>query len=426
MMVIKIDSLVSTGVGKLEKRLMGGVTLESAQKAISETANAVAEEMDRVSRSTVEQINSENFKAMKKLKNDYLAQLAQRDEEMLFLSTSKSKVEAEKQNILTRLEKLIARVENARTYEEIETFPDGSKIFEKINLNRIRATKTVNKDGKTTQINIVKGNLFRRTTYNPETGKPIRRVTNATKDGKTIEILFNNYGNIKKINPLNVKKVKLGSPIVVDRKVISNGDYCVETETYYSDGSKIKVETEKASGEVYNWIKWDNPNGWWSECYSKDMRTGVIRRGKVVKGKNEVRGYELGKTEYPNGIKIVSPYSRNIDKVTGLTVETTRMTFPKGSSVKRIDMLRMEKSTNDIKHIVVLRNGDKVELTQFKNEPLNKELTKAYGSTVILVPQKAVKIAKNGIKTEIPHDEIRPWLESFHPGYNESLYKKVF
>ena len=42
--------------------------------------------------------------------------------------------------------------------------------------------KVVNKDGKTIQINVEQlDGSVRRTTYNPETGKPIRTYTNTGK-----------------------------------------------------------------------------------------------------------------------------------------------------------------------------------------------------------------------------------------------------
>ena len=86
----------------------------------------------------------------------------------------------------------------------------------------------------------------------------------------------------------------------------------------------------------------------------------------------------------------------------------------------------MGNTSSETKHIIVLRNGDKYELTQFKSEPINSKSTSRYGKVEIFVPQKAVKISKDGTRTEMPNEEIRPWLESFHPYYNSSLWTKQF
>ena len=68
--------------------------------------------------------------------------------------------------------------------------------------------KVVNKDGKTIQINVEQlDGSVRRTTYNPETGKPIRTYTNTGKE--PVELIYDQYGRSVKTRKVNVKKQML-------------------------------------------------------------------------------------------------------------------------------------------------------------------------------------------------------------------------
>ncbi len=75
--------------------------------------------------------------------------------------------------------------------------------------------KVVNKDGKTIQINVEQlDGSVRRTTYNPETGKPIRTYTNTGKE--PVELIYDQYGRSVKTRKVNVKKADAPKPTVVE------------------------------------------------------------------------------------------------------------------------------------------------------------------------------------------------------------------
>lgn len=422
-MPININEIVTKGASKLEKKFMGGVTAESAKKAIEDTANEVKKQMDEIARVGINEVKNANQKAMAALKENHLRELAAKDRENLSLKQAEQTVKKEKDTLAGKLDKLMARVKEGLTYKQIDTLEDGSKVFEKHNLNGAKAIKTVNKEGKTTQVNVeLADKTFRRTSYNPETGKPTRTITNATKDGKTVEIQYNEYGQSKKPNVLNVKKSKTAkTPEITKRKVENISDTCVEVETFYADGSRIKAEVDRRTNEVTNWTKWDSDSsGWWSEWYSKD-RDGNVFRGKLVKSADGKR-YEKRVATTPGGIVKTMPYARHENEFTGMITNIDRLVFPKSSPVKRIEISRPEGTNSISKSVVKMKDGTIYEMTNYKEVPSNRELRPGGGREVD-APQKVVIIAKDGTKTEMKQEEIMPWLESFHPDYNFNLYK---
>lgn len=421
-MPIRIDEIITKGASSLEKKFMGGVTQESATRAISETAHEVQRQMDEVSRLGIDEVKSQNEKAMATLKEAHLRELALKDRENLVLKQSNNAVTQEKNSLEIKLKKLMAKIQDGLNFKEIESKPDGSRVFEKHSLNGVRALKTVNSNDVTTQMNIeLADKTFRRTSYNPLTKQPTRTVTNATKTGETVEILYDDYGHGGKPKVLNQKKSKENiKPTLVDRKTNKISESTIEVDNLYSDGSKIKSEVDRRTNEVRNWTKWKNANSsWWDEWYAKDERG--VSTAKRVWNENKSRiEYEQRVNISPNGIRMVSPYSRLKDEFTGVVTSVDRMTFPKSSPIKRIETFKPENSDSIIKSVVKMKNGTVYEMTDYKKVPSNRELRPG-GGLDVLAPQKVVKISKDGAKAEMNQEEIMPWLESFHPGYNFSL-----
>lgn len=420
-MPIRIDEIITKGASTLEKKFMGGVTQESATRAITETAHEVKRQMDEVSRLGIDEVNRKNEKAMATLKEAHLKELAAKDRENLSLRQTNDSVTKEKDLLSSKLEKLMAKIQDGLTFKKIDTLADGSEVFEKHNLNGVKAEKTVNKEGKTTQINVIAGKIFRRTSYNPLTEKPSRTVTNATPNKETVEILYDEYGRGGKPKVLNQKKSKeVVKPTVIDRKTTERSERTLEVETTFSDGSRMESQIDRDTNEVRQWTKWKKGEWFGSEWYSKDDRTGVEIKGKLVEGKNGQRNYQKRVITSPNGIIRTIPYSRHKNELTGLITDVDRISFPKSSPVKRIETYMTEGASKPSKGVVKMKNGTIYEMTDYKKVPSNRELRPG-GGLDVLAPQKVVKISKDGAKTEMNQEEIMPWLESFHPDFNFSL-----
>ncbi len=425
-MVIRLDEIIAKGAQNLEKKFMGGVTPESAQKAIRETAQEVERQMDEIARVGVEKVKMANEQAMNAMKEAHLKELAAKDRENLSLRQANEEITKENAEFASKIAKFMKRVKNGLTYKEIKTLEDGSKVYEKHSLNGAKAVKTVNKDGITTQVNIeLADKTFRRTSYNPLTQKPTRTVTNATKDGETVEILYDSYGRGGKPRILNEKKSKVKvKPTIVSRNTENVNENYVKVKTNYSDGSRMEAEVNKQTNEITEWQKWVNSNSFGAdEWYSKDLRTGIIYKGKRVAGVNGKRGYDKRVVISPRGIVRTMPYARHEDELTGLITNVNRMTFPKSSPVKRVDSFIAEGSNVSSKEIVRMKDGTVYEMTNYKIVPSNRELRPG-GGLEVDAPQNVVKTAKDGTRTEMPQEEIMPWLESFHPDFNFHLMRK--
>ena len=98
-MPIRIDEIITKGASTLEKKFMGGVTQESATRAISETAHEVQRQMDEISRLGIDEVKSQNEKAMAILKENHLRELASKDRENLVLKQSNKAVTQEKNSL---------------------------------------------------------------------------------------------------------------------------------------------------------------------------------------------------------------------------------------------------------------------------------------------------------------------------------------
>ena len=420
-MAINIQQIASESAATLKGKMMGGVSRESAVDAITGAATKVADLMTEEAKTAQRNFQS----SIDQLRRTHAQEIASKDTfikgQATEITETKSALTQSKQENETlgkKLSGIADRIKRAATFRRIKTNPDGTEVFAKSNINGAKMEKVVNKDGKTVQINVEQlDGSVRRTTYNPETGKPMRTYTNTGKE--PVEILYDQYGRSVKTRKVNVKKVdaqKAPKPTVVSTKILRDDDGVRELESKMSDGSIKKVMVLKSNGEVIESSHASTRDYWaatgvWYSKGNDGVRRFVKRTrndaGKIV---------EKWETIHPSGIKVVTPYSTVTDDF-GITRITERMTFPKSSNVKRIDRITVEGSNGPAKEVIKMKDGTIYELTDF----VQQNLSGARVRNKQFVPTKGVKIAKDGTRT--PFEPVLDWLKTLHPEYNNELYK---
>lgn len=420
-MAINIQKIAAESAATLKGKMMGGVSRESAVDAITGAATKVADIMTEEAR-----VAQRNFQSsIDQMRRTHAQEIASKDTfirgQAAEITETKSALTQSQQENATlgkKLSGLADRIKRAATFRRIKTNPDGTEVFAKSNVNGAKMEKVVNKDGKTTQINVEQlDGSVRRTTYNPETSKPIRTYTNTGKE--PVEIIYDQYGRSVKTRKVNVKKAdaqNVPKPTVVSTKILRDDDGVRELESQMSDGSIKKVMISKKNGEVIQ-SSHASIRDYWSATgvwYNKD-NDGVRRF--VKRTRNDAgKIVEKWETIHPSGIKVVTPYSKVTDDF-GITRITERMTFPKSSKVKRIDRITVEGSNGPAKDIIKMKDGTIYELTDFVLQDPNSRRNRQF------VPTKGIKIAKDGTRTPLEQESMLDWLKTFHPQYNNELYK---
>lgn len=424
-MTINIQKIAAESAATLKGKMMGGVSKESAVDAITGAATRVADIMTEEAK-----VAQRNFQSsIDQLRRTHADEIASKDSfirgQEVQISESKTALAQSQQENATlgkKLSGLANRIKRTATFRRIKTNPDGTEVLAKSNINGAKMEKVVNKDGKTIQINVEQlDGSVRRTTYNPETGKPIRTYTNTGKE--PVELIYDQYGRSVKTRKVNVKKADAQNapkPTVVSTKILRDDDGVRELESKMSDGSIKKVMVLKSNGEIIqsshaSCRDYWNATGVW---YNKD-NNGVRRF--VKRTRNEAgKIVERWETIHPNGIKVVTPYSTVTDDF-GITRVTARMTFPKSSKIKRIDRISVEGSHAPAKEIVKMKDGTTFELTDFKMWNTESRMPRDR----FYCPTQATLITRDGIRTPLEKAKVAmlEWLKTFHPEFNKELYK---
>lgn len=409
--MVDVRKIIAEGLAQLQKRTFGGVTPESAEVAIRNAVQEVQRQMEEVARLGVQEVNRKNAQNMEKLTQQHLAELAQKDAQMASFENRVAKAE-------TKATKANAKLKEGLKYKEIETLPDGSKVYERHTHRGTVAKATFNPDNKKVQENIqLADGTFYRTTFNPETGKPTRLITNKTKNGETVEIKYDGYGQVNEERVLNVKKSKTPKakePKIVKQEIIEKTKDYIWTRNTLSDGQIMEIQ-KSLDGKTLSWAK-KFSNGIWTEYYEKSYDGTITRRKQFVKNGE---WHKTQKIKFPSGIEVTFPYKSHTDELTGLVTDISRWNYPKSSDVKFIESHFPEGRKLPTKSVVKMKDGTVYELSNFKVD--NSDT----------IPSEIIKTLKDGTKSKIivnSNDKINKvleWLESFHPEYNMGLQKKL-
>lgn len=421
-MTIDVNKVLPKYVGKLEKKMMGGVTTESATKAIKDAIQETEQTVRVTANEAVNKLEIAHSNKMSEMKQSFLNEVNEKDSAILNLKNKVVQTETERTTLQKGFDAVLGRLKNLATFKKVKTNADGSEVFAKANKNGAKMTMTVLPDGdkgklKQLEVELLDGSI-RRTSYNLETGKRARTLSSLVfpdKPAEVVEHAYNDYGVYTGTKNFGIKKVKPAKPVPVGKpRVISDHISYIEVSRDMSDGSKIISVVNKESNEVMSWR--EMKNDWCTEWYEKTSD------GTIFKGKRPLHGgRDVQTIIYPNGIKSVYPYSVTEDELTGIKTITNRITFPKNfTEVKRIDSFTVEGANVPAKTIVKMKNGDVYTLTKYEKQKTNSELTPRNGLE-LMVPSKVVKTSKSGEVTEMPKEDIRPWLETIHPDFNFKL-----
>lgn len=422
-MTIDVNKVLPKYVSKLEKKMMGGVTTESATKAIKDAIQETEQTVRVSANEAVNKLETAHFKKMSEMKQSFLNEVNEKDSAILNLKNKVVQTETERTTLQKGFDAVLSRLKNLATFKKVKTNADGSEVFAKANKNGAKMTMTVMPDGdkgklKQLEVELLDGSV-RRTSYNLETGKRSRTLSSLVfpdKPAEVVEHAYNDYGAHTGTKNFGIKKVKPAKPVPIGNpQIISNDPYFVKVKREMSDGSCLISTVDKESNEVISWMK--KEGSWITEWYEKTS-DGVIYTGKRSVNFNLP---ETRNISYPSGVKCIYPYSVTQDELTGVKTITNRITFPKNfTEVKRMDSLTVEGSNVPTKTIVKMKNGDVYTLTKYEKQKTNSELTPRNGLE-LLVPSKVVKTSKSGDITEMPKEDIRAWLETIHPDFNFKL-----
>ncbi len=405
-----INGMVDAAKGLLQsKTLVGGVTRESAEKGIQKVAEDVYAQMQTHLSETVAPLKEEIgvLKNELSISGDVFNKFAQEAKEAaVSLKTENSSLVEQ----LKVLQEKLAKAVSKKIYEK--PLANGGKEVTEINRKGAKAVKTYNAEGQLTKKESATLHGIRRNvTYNTVTGKPAKTFTNVGGDKL---FMHGDDGKVSKITELKVTKVKPEPPASLGKRVTEKSGNGMTTVENFADGSKI--ERKYFNGVLHQETKRGSNDWIASSKYTSD--DGVVN---LVKRKNFSLSSEKLEKRYPSGH--ISKMRNVTDSKTLIEsrVESTR--FPQSSEFKEYVFKSPLNSKNAGEAELTAKNGDIYKLTDFRKEPANSTLT-PYNGLEIAVPQKVTKIAANGTTTEMAQNEIRPWLESFHPEYNFSLRYK--
>lgn len=375
-----IKNVVNKASEGLVTRTLGGVTKESASKAIQAAADNVKNIADKEIGTVQRELNQLRYDS-----NLTAQKLAQKTSEhdKFVAQTTNEKQALESQ--ITSLKERITRVLKPRTGKP-KVLPNGNTQTIKTNLNGATMTIETLPNGKKVSVTVrnIDGDI-RKTFYDPSTGKPMKTFTNTNGD-KLIK-----YQDGKSITTQNVnnKKVKSQKPKVVNTEVIKSNIYDQQTiKKTYSDGSYEVIEYSKNHNRPISSVK-------------NDANNLIVEQKNYYYRENddlvETLKYEAGNVKFPTE-KIQDYINQNITRITkydkkGKATEvkilrkggkttiikamkddygnriaskaTIRHIFPKGSRIKTSDIRELEHYR--MEETLHLRDGRKVILKPNNN-----------------------------------------------------------
>ena len=228
----------------LKKSMFGGIETKSAEKAIREVAEEGAKQISDLSQTVSSQsarithLSSEAEKATQEL-NTANARINYMREEF---ATQKGILAETTQ----KLSETKADLANAKAIKKGESkLADGSIQEIKLNKNGTRMKKITSANGnvKSVEVELLDGS-YRKTEFDPLSGKPIQTKTNTT--GKEVTVDYNTAGKSTKVSPNAEPKPEL-------LKTTKEGNKIVEE---FSDGSKaIRTQVEQGKSQIEKFDK---------------------------------------------------------------------------------------------------------------------------------------------------------------------------
>ncbi len=282
-----LTRITQNALTHLKGKTFGGVSKESAQEAVEHGVTEVIKQ----GREAIGQVQQE----MNLLRNKTAHEISQITSEK-DIAIFKAKQEAQ-QEIATAQKAADEKVKQAKAPKIFEKLlENGNKLIRKVNQNGAVMEKelisTVDKNQQPVErvlrakVETLAGDI-RKTTYNPQTGKPVKTYTN-TNGSKVYE--YQEEGFATKVNDVNVKNVKAEKPTVITQtpaKRVSGiyyGETGMEVERIYSDGSKDTItkimDRDHSDNARIKLVKVDK-NGKFLEETTK-WSTGSVRTTKML------------------------------------------------------------------------------------------------------------------------------------------------
>ena len=239
-----LTRITQNALTHLKGKTFGGVSKESAQEAVEHGVTEVIKQ----GREAIGQVQQE----MTLLRNKTAQEISQITSEK-DVAIFNAKQEAQ-QKIATAQKAADEKVKQAKAPKTFEKLlENGNKLIRKVNQNGAVMEKelitTVDKNQQPVErvlrakVETLAGDI-RKTTYNPQTGKPVKTYTN-TNGSKVYE--YKEDGFATNVNNVNVKKIMSLKPTIVEQTPAKpvpgywQGETGMEFERIYSDGSKDKI-----------------------------------------------------------------------------------------------------------------------------------------------------------------------------------------
>lgn len=232
----KLTAITEDAAKLLKQKALGGVTTESAMNAINKTKDDLA----RLADEAVSAVKTELTQFKGKSANE-MAELTSQKDKVILQTKEEAKKALEAANAKTA--QVVKQLKTPKTAEKV--LQNGNTEIRKVNKNGAVMVKEVLPNGKTIRAEVT--NLagdYRKTTYNPASGKPVKTFTNTNGD-KLIEYAPNaketktTFVNNKKLKPMKPTALK---PEILKDDALSLNAYIKQT---YSDGSYEMIDYSK-------------------------------------------------------------------------------------------------------------------------------------------------------------------------------------
>lgn len=174
-----IENIVSKNIDKLGKGFLGGVSRKNAERAVSETANEVKDDLLKDKQKTVDSM----LRNIESIKADYVSEISKKDAEIMELSsintqlhsdnislrTNKEQFESQNRqlqaentqdkNVISQLKESIAtlkrKIKAKMPFRLIKEDKNGDKTFAKGNKNGAKMIKVETKDGRIKNVKVI-------------------------------------------------------------------------------------------------------------------------------------------------------------------------------------------------------------------------------------------------------------------------------
>lgn len=280
------SDIVNSASKKLQSRTLGGVTKESALEALQKGVSQALENGE----AAIGKVRQETQELLGKAQQELQAFKNKSAQEMAELTSQKDSV------ILQTKQEAKKQIAAAKSVKQsTKVLQNGNTIVRKVNKNGAVMEKEINPSGQTIRASVTTlDGDYRKTTFNPINGKPVKTYTNVNGD-KLVE--YSSEGVVKSSEAVNVKKVASAKSELVAQtkpeqvKTGWSGERAVAFDRIYSDGSKenitrvtdehgklerIMVNKFDAEGcRVSEHVSWASENSKRTRLYGKNKQTEI-------------------------------------------------------------------------------------------------------------------------------------------------------